>query len=143
MEGVNPQDVKKFLQQYRSALHEAKAALDHLTELRAMAERITPVYGGSGGGAHEDDKLGAAVARIIDMENRVSDRIEHLEAADRAVTKAIDAVDDETQRTVLYERYINGKTFEKIAVEMSYCWRQTIRIHGAALQAVGEAMQKG
>ena len=140
MESVNPQEVKRFLLQYRNAVNESKAALDHLAEIRAMAERITPAYGGSGGGSHEDDKLGAAVARIIDMEDRVSDSIENLEATEREVTKVIDAVKDDIQRAILYERYINGKTFERIAVSLSYCRRQTIRLHGLALMSAGEAM---
>ncbi len=142
MESVNPKEVKRFLSQYRNAVTTSKAAMDHLAEVREMAERITPAYGGTGGGNHESDKLGAAVARIIEMESRVSDSIELLEATEREVTLVINAVKDDTQRAILYERYINGKTFERIAVGLSYCWRQTIRLHGMALMAAGEVMQR-
>lgn len=139
---MEPKEVKRYLMQYLAAANEAEAALEHLQEIRAMAERITPAYGSGGGGSHGTDKLGAAVARIIEMEGRVSDRIEELEATEREISRVIQSVKDDTQRTILYERYINGLTFERIAVKMSYCWRQTIRIHGAALASAGEVIQR-
>lgn len=132
---------KEYLQQYRDAVRRAAAAQDHLDELRSMATRITPNYSSEGGGTHQTgDKLGAAVARIMDAESRVSDEIEILEATEREVVKTIDSVEDKTLRTLLYERYINDKTFELIAVSMSYSWRQTCRLHGAALQAVKDVI---
>lgn len=50
---------KEYLMQYRDAVRRASAAQDHLTELRAMAERITPNYGSSGGGSHASVHMGA------------------------------------------------------------------------------------
>jgi DNA-directed RNA polymerase specialized sigma subunit len=127
---------KEYLQQYRDAVRKAAAAQDHLDELRSMATRITPNYSSEGGGTHQTgDKLGAAVARILDAESRVSDELEMLEATEREVIGTINSV-EEPLRTLLYERYINAKTFEQIAVSMSYSWRQTIRLHGRALLAV-------
>ena len=128
---------KEYLQQYRDAVRRAAAAQDHLDELRSMATRITPNYGGEGGGTHQTgDKLGAAVARIMDAESRVSDEIEMLEATEREVIKTINGVQDGTLSKLLYERYINGKTWEQIAVQMNYSYRQITRMHGSALIAV-------
>ncbi len=128
---------KEYLQQYRDAVRKVSAAQDHLDELRAMATRITPNYGAEGGGTHQTgDKLGEAVARIIEAESRVSDELELLEATEREVIRTINDVQDGTLSTLLYERYINGKTWEQIAVCMNYSYRQITRMHGAALIAV-------
>lgn len=133
---------KEYLQQYRDAVRRSTAAQDHLDELRAMAERITPNYGSSGGGTHQTgDKLGAAVARLVDAESRVSDELELLEATEREVIGTIDKVTDGTLHTLLYERYINGKTWEQIAVALNYSYRQTTRMHGAALIAVKHVLE--
>lgn len=133
---------KEYLLQYRDAVRRATAAQDHLDELRAMAERITPNYGGSGGGTHQTgDKLGAAVARLVDAESRVSDELELLEATEREVIGTIDKITDGTLHTLLYERYINGKTWEQIAVALNYSYRQTTRMHGAALIAVKHVLE--
>ena len=39
----------------------------------------------------------------------------------------------ENHYRVLFAKYIEDKTFDAIAEEMGYSWRQIIRIHGAAL----------
>ena len=135
---------KEYLNQYRDAVRRASAAQDHLAELRAIAERITPNYSAEGGGTHQSgDKLGAAVARIIDAEARVDAEIELLIATEREIEHTIDAIENKTLRTLLYERYINGKSFEKIAVDMNYSWRQTIRLHGTALAAASVIINGG
>lgn len=128
---------KEYLQQYRDAVRRAKAAMDHLDELRAMVERITPNYGSFGGGGKQTgDRLGAAVARIVDAEARVDAEIELLTATAREVKTTIKAV-PEPYRTLLYERYINGKTWEQIAVTLNYSFVHVVhRLHPAALRAV-------
>lgn len=129
---------KEYLLQYRDAVRRATAAQDHLDELRAMAERITPNYGSSGGGGHQTgDRLGAAVARLVDAESRVSDELELLEATKRDVISTIGKITDGTLHTLLYERYINGKTWEQIAVVMNYSYQHIVHyLHPKALNAV-------
>ena len=41
-----------------------------------------------------------------------------------------------TERIIARSRYIEGKTFEQIAVDLNYSWRHTIRIHGKILQKI-------
>ena len=133
---------KEYLQQYRDAVRKVSAAQDHLDELRAMATRITPNYGGEGGGTHQTgDKLGEAVARIMDAERRVSDELELLEATEREVIRIINGVQDGTLSVLLYERYINGKTWEQIAVKMNYTYRRVTQLHGKALNAVKDFLE--
>jgi hypothetical protein len=43
-------------------------------------------------------------------------------------------MEDETLYTILFSRYVEKKTFEKIATETSYCYRQITRLHGKALR---------
>lgn len=133
---------KEYLQQYRQAVMRAEAAMDHLEELRAMATRITPYYSAEGGGTHQaGDKLGAAVARILDAESRVSDELEMLEATEREIICTISKLTDGTLRTLLYERYINGKTWEQIAVQMNYTYRRVTQLHGKALEKIRELIE--
>ena len=131
---------KEYLTQYRDAVRRALAAQEHLAELRAMAERITPNYNGSGG-VQSGDKLGSAVARIVDAEARVDAEIELLIATEREIERTINVVEDSTLRTLLYERYINGKTWEQIAVTMDYSYVHIVhRLHPQALRAIENAL---
>ena len=132
---------KEYLQQYRHAADRARAAIEHLEELQSMATRITPLYGGeSSGGNHQsgDEKICNAVDKIIEAKNRVSDELEMLEATDRDVIGTIDKITDGTLHTLLYERYINGKTWEQIAVQMNYTYRRVTQLHGKALRCIGD-----
>lgn len=135
---------KEYLQQYRYAAERARAALEHLEELESIATRVTPLYGGEGGGGQHqsgDEKMQNAVDKIIEAKNRVSDELEMLEATEREVVKTIDSVEDKTLRTLLYERYINGKTWEQIAVLMNYTYRRVTQLHGKALNAVKDFLE--
>ncbi len=40
----------------------------------------------------------------------------------------------ENTYNILFARYIEKKTFEVIATEMKYSWRQVVRLHGTALK---------
>lgn len=130
---------KNYLQQYGHAVLRAEAAIEHLEKLQSMATRITPNYGGESSGSHQsgDEKLVDAVSKIIEAKNRVSDELEMLEATEREIVKTIDSVTDNALNTLLYKRYINGKTFEQIAVEMNYSYYHVVhRLHPKALKAV-------
>ena len=128
---------KEYLMQYRDAVRRASAAQDHLSELRAIAERITPNYNGGGGSHQTGDRLGAAVARLVDAETRVDQEITMLIATEREVEQTINAVDNSILRKLLYERYINGKTWEMIAVMLHYSHQHVVHVlHPKALDAV-------
>lgn len=135
---------KEYLQQYKNAVERAKAAFEHWEELDSIAKRATPNYGGEGGGQRQsgDEKMLNAVSKIIDAKNRVSDEMEMLEATEREIISTINKVSNPTLNTLLRKRYISCKTFEQIAVEMNYSWRQTIRLHGAALNSVRSILIK-
>ena len=130
---------KEYLQQYRDAVRDYNAAVEHKEELRAVAERITPNYGGEGGGTHQSgDKLGAVVGLIVDAESRVNDELRRLVETEREVNDTIQNVRDGTLRALLYERYIIDKTWEQIAVSLNYTYRRVTQLHGKALNAVGQ-----
>lgn len=138
---MTSQEVKEYLMQYRDVVRQASAAQDHLTELKAMAERITPNYGGCGSGnAQIGDRLGEAVAKIVDAEAKLDAEIELLIATEREIERAIKSV-EEPYRTLLYERYINGKTWEQLAVDMHYSYRGITKMHGRALIVIKECIE--
>ena len=133
---------KNYLQQYRSAVRRAEASLDHLAELRAIAERITPTWGGTGGGSQTGDKLGAAVARLVDAEAKIDGEIKLLAAVEHEITRTINAVQDERLQLVLYRRYLLGEKWEQIAVNLNLDYRWVLRLHGRALAAVDDVLKE-
>lgn len=51
------------------------------------------------------------------------------------IEKCINSLEP-TERIIARSRYIEGKTFEQISVDLNYSWRNTIRIHGKILQKI-------
>ena len=50
-------------------------------------------------------------------------------------------IENSTLRRLLVLRYLNGHTWEEIAVRMNYSWRQVHRLHGRAIIEVAEGLK--
>lgn len=74
---------------------------------------------------------------VMDLKERA-----HLWARRARIENTLGLVSDQTHYEVLHRRYIEGKKFENIAVEMSYSFRHTIRLHGEALLEVDKILKK-
>ena len=73
-------------------------------------------------------KLVETIDKYVDLKNRIVEQIESME--------------DENTYNILFSRYIEKKSFELIAIEMDYSWRQIIRLHGKALRQFEEKFGK-
>lgn len=124
---------KEYLMQYRDAMRRAQAITEHIADLRAMCEQLRTEDG------HKIE-LDKAVAELVDAQNRAKLEVDRLTALEQEIVQTISHT-DEPYRTLLYERYINGKTFEQIAVYMAYSWRQIVRLHGQALRIAQDVIE--
>ena len=73
---------------------------------------------------------------LVAYENLIDQKVDELYAIKQEIMAAINNVQDSTLRALLTEKYINGKKWEQIAVDLNYSWRQIIRLHGRALQEI-------
>ncbi len=80
------------------------------------------------------DKIGTAIAKIDELENNLDKMIDEYLVKRERIIAQIDTMEEENVYQILFSRYIEKKTFEKIATEMEYSWRQIVRLHGKALQ---------
>lgn len=80
------------------------------------------------------DKIGTVVAKLDSLERKIDALVDEYADKREKIINQIDSMDDECVYNVLFARYIEKKTFEKIATEMNYSFRQVTRIHGRALR---------
>lgn len=79
------------------------------------------------------DKFGKIFAMIDEEEERLNKmRIDFVVFRFEAIT-AINQVETEKHRLILYEKYINYKSFKAIAEIMSYSYDYIVELHGKAL----------
>jgi DNA-directed RNA polymerase specialized sigma subunit len=118
------------------------AYLDEIQQLRAMAERSTGTYSATRhGGTPQRSKVETALVRIDELERLVNANIDDLVSAKQEIHDAIKRVDKPEERMLLQLRYLNGKKWEEIAVEMNYSWQHTHKIHAKALDKIKDAIQ--
>jgi pyruvate-formate lyase len=80
------------------------------------------------------DKMTGKVAKVLKIESKIDELIDEYVDKKNLIISQIDSMENEIYYEILFARYIEKKTFEKIADEMMYSWRQIIRLHGKALQ---------
>lgn len=129
---------KEFLQQYRDADREINAKLDQIHRLRELATKTTTAFGDDWVQSSAENKTEKIVAKIVDLEKEVNNEINRFQNIKHEVESTIALVPDSKQRAVLTRRYISGKTWEQIAVDLNYTYRNICYIHGRALQEVDQ-----
>lgn len=135
-------DAKAYLQQIK--LHDARIDrnLEELDNLRAMTTKITATWKDDVvSGTGNQDKLGATVAKIIDLQNEINRDIDAYVDMKRSVWNLLEKIQNPDQLQVLYKRYFKYEHWEQIACEMNMTYRNVCYIHGRALQAVTELLK--
>ena len=139
MDGI---DAKSYLRQIKLYDTRINMKIDELAALKASLLKITPTLKDdvvSSGGSQ--DKLGDAVAKMVDLRNEINADIDKFVDAKRSVGATIDKVSDPDQLQVLHRRYVLYESFEQIACEMCMTYRNVCYIHGKALQTVSDILK--
>ena len=135
-------DAKAYLQQIK--LHDARIErnIEELDNLRAMTTKITATWKDDVvSGTGNQDKLGAAVAKIVDLQTEIDKDIDAYIDMKRSVWDLLNRIENPDQLQILYKRYFKYEHWEQIACEMNMTYRNVCYIHGRALQAVSELLK--
>lgn len=130
------QDKKRLLRRYGSISDEIEDLMRERESWRerglALTAKLSPAPRSSG----VSDKTGDAAARIADIDAMIRGRTEELVRRRAEIGRMIASVGDDTLRRLLYLRYIEGCTWEAIAVKMHYSYQWVCILHGRALEAI-------
>ena len=135
-------DAKVYLQQIK--LHDARIErnIKELDNLRSMTTKITATWKDDVvSGTGNQDKLGAAVAKIVDLQTEIDKDIDAYIDMKRSVWDLLNRIENPDQLQILYKRYFKYEHWEQIACEMNMTYRNVCYIHGRALQAVAELLK--
>lgn len=110
--------------------------LDELASLRSLCEKVTPRIAEARGGGIVDPA--DMYNRLIDLSAEIDAEIDQYVDMRAEIESVIGKVTDETLKTLLRYKYINGYTWEKVAVEMDYSYMQVCRLHGKALNEISK-----
>jgi DNA-directed RNA polymerase specialized sigma subunit len=91
------------------------------------------------GGSPNKDKICDGIAQLEEL---MHDRLYRLVGLQKDIETAIDNLSDSNHRRIMSARYVDGKSFEKIAADMCYSWQHIHRIHSEALAVIKIKMRK-
>lgn len=135
-------DAKAYLQQVERYENLITAKLEEMDRLRALTKKITSswkddVVSSSG----SKDKLGDAIAKIVDLQTEINNTIDEFVDRKREVSSVLERIENANQLAVLTKKYLLFETLEQIAVEMNMTYRNVCYIHGEALLAVADLLK--
>lgn len=130
-------EAKEFFQEIRNIDKQINVKLEHLERMKSLATKVTSVM-------REDSSKPSGVSRsvennvekIIQLQDEINADIDRFVYLKRIACNIIRQLPDEKQRRCMEERYLNGKTWEAIAVNIGIAYQSVCRIHGRALQEV-------
>nr|DAF43136.1 MAG TPA: Protein of unknown function (DUF1492) [Siphoviridae sp. ctLeh52]DAH31220.1 MAG TPA: Protein of unknown function (DUF1492) [Bacteriophage sp.] len=126
---------KEYLGQISRLNRMINNKLTEIAQLKDMAASISaPQSGERVQTTPNFDKIGTRYAKIDEMERKIDGMVDELVDKKEKIIQQIDSMEDENTYNILFARYIEKKTFEVIATEMKYSWRQVVRLHGTALK---------
>lgn len=130
------QEKKAYLGRYRDNEREIRRTEEEILRWESLSRKTTTTMGAAGGGSNGEDKLQAAVEKIVRWQNRLTLQLAERVRLREEIEAAIGTVEDERLRLLLRYRYIDGWTWERIAVELNYAYRNVTRLHGRALDEI-------
>lgn len=135
---ATPQNQKKieWLSRFRKSEQEVSRLYGELERWNSKAEKVTQRVSPMPPGAKGGDKVQNCVEIISAVKKNINQEIVNQCHVRNDITAAIESVPDGTLRLLLELRYIDGMTFEQIAVQMHYAFRHITRLHGQALHVL-------
>lgn len=136
-------DAKSYLRRIELLDAHINNRLNDLHTLRTLVTKITATISPMAvSGSGNQDKLGDAVARIVDLQDEINRKIDNYVDLKREVSALLEQIEVADYVKVLHKRYFEYKPWEQIACEMNFSYRNVCYIHGKALQAL-EALLEG
>lgn len=130
---MNNEEKKQYLRRYQAAKRRVGLIQEEIQELRSS--KTSPVGLGDGmpHGSGTSDLSGYA-ARLDELLRELEAEKEMQMVTYREIRQQIGMVPDTIEQEILSRRYLIGQSWEKIAVEMGYSYRNITRVHGYALK---------
>ena len=132
---ATPENQKKimWLSRYRSICRQLRSKYEELEKTRTLETKVTQTLSDMPHSSSGENSIETGTEKVLEIESQIIDEIKQLSVVRSEIENAIQTVPGGKCREVLENRYIAGKQWEQIAVDMNYDYRWVLRLHGRAL----------
>lgn len=135
---------KEYFQQIRNSDKQIAMKFEQLERLRTLSAKVTAtITGESARPSGVSRSMENCVDKIIDLQEELKAEIDRFVDLKCEAYAILRRMPDAKQRICLESRYLLGKTFEAIAVDMGYSYVGVCKLHGRALKSADEIMKNG
>lgn len=125
----------RYLSRYRRLNARIDRLLEEKSRWRELALKITPALSQApgGGGNGSGSPIERPMDKVLEIEREVDKEIDELQIVRQEIRETLNQLDDENLKLLMEYRYIDGMTWERIAVKMNYGFQWVCKLHGRAL----------
>lgn len=135
---MNENDKKKmYLRSYKKIRNRIRSLEEEKKQLEIDIQHVKSSIGdGLPKAKGSTTDLSSYFGQLSDIEELID--VKRIEQAkkQKEIISAINELDDDDECTIMTEKYINGKTWEKVAEDNEYAWTTMHRIHSEALKKI-------
>ena len=129
-------DKIKWLHRYQDSLRRERELEREVDQMETLATRVTPRLSGMPGGGADGQSLPRAVEGIIRAKQELEAQVNVCKAIRAEVVAALEQITNPRDHEILRRRYVLGQTWEQIAVETFYSYKQVRRRHSRCVEAL-------
>ena len=129
-------DKIKWLRRYQDSLRRERELEREVDQMETLATRVTPRLSGMPGGGADGQSLPRAVEGIIRAKQELEAQVNVCKAIRAEVVAALEQITNPRDHEILRRRYVLGQTWEQIAVETFYSYKQVRRRHSRCVEAL-------
>lgn len=134
---------KEYLQQVNRFEESIEKGGEKLSRLRAKITKVTSSMSGEVvSGSKNPDKMTDTVENIEKTKIKMNSDADAQFIATVDIINMIAMIENPNHRRVLYKKYIQLKSWGRIAFEMGYTYRGIINLHDKAVVKVAEKMEE-
>lgn len=124
----------EWLKSYRALDGKIESMTEQLQVWNARATKITATISQEPKAAGSGDQLQRCIDQICELQTEIAQEMDKLRKRKQEIETAIYGLNEKSYQDILWYRYIQGMTFEEIAIKMNYSWRQVCRKHKNAVE---------
>ena len=135
---------KDYLQEIQVFFIYIEQKKRQLEEMRRMCTYLRGASIGTGSkNSNTSDGFTKASDKLLDLELDLTRKIEEYQLMKNERIEMIQSLSKPEYMEVLYKRYVEFKTFERVAYEMNYALNYIFKLHGSAIKEFEKRFSEG